>query len=58
MPRRSRRMTGPENRKGNHVCYYSDLRKMKAHYTGWDKSVGLPEVLGQIVEARRTRGGA
>jgi CDP-paratose 2-epimerase len=22
----------PENRKGDHICYYSDLRKMKAHY--------------------------
>ena len=21
-----------ENRIGDHICYYSDLRKMKAHY--------------------------
>ena len=25
-----------ENRIGDHICYYSDLRKMKAHYPGWD----------------------
>lgn len=46
----------PENRKGDHVCYYSDLRKMKTHYPAWDVSVGLPEILRQIVAAWRTRG--
>jgi CDP-paratose 2-epimerase len=46
----------PENRKGDHVCYYSDLRKMKAHYPAWDVSVDLPEILRQIVAAWRTRG--
>jgi len=24
------------NRIGDHICYYSDLRKMKAHYPNWD----------------------
>ena len=46
----------PENRKGDHVCYYSDLRKMKAHYPAWDVSVDLPEILRQIVAAWRTKG--
>jgi CDP-paratose 2-epimerase len=46
----------PENRKGDHVCYYSDLRKTKAHYPAWDVSVRLPEILRQIVAAWRTRG--
>ena len=45
-----------ENRKGDHICYYCDLRKMKAHYPAWDVSVSLPEILRQIVEAWRTRG--
>jgi CDP-paratose 2-epimerase len=45
----------PENRKGDHICYYSDLRKMKAHYPAWDVSVGLPEILRQIAAAWRTR---
>jgi CDP-paratose 2-epimerase len=27
-----------ENRIGDHICYYSDLRKMKAHYPAWDIS--------------------
>ena len=25
-----------QNRVGDHICYYSDLRKMRAHYPGWD----------------------
>jgi CDP-paratose 2-epimerase len=47
-----------ENRKGDHICYYSDLRKMKAHYPAWDITVPLPEIVRQIVEGWRTRGGA
>ena len=44
-----------ENRKGDHICYYSDLRKMKAHYPAWDVSIGLEQTLRQIVEAWRVR---
>jgi CDP-paratose 2-epimerase len=43
-----------ENRIGDHICYYSDLRKMKAHYPGWDISVTLEETLRQIVEANQS----
>jgi CDP-paratose 2-epimerase len=37
-----------ENRAGDHICYYSDLRKMKAHYPAWDITIGLPEIFDQI----------
>jgi CDP-paratose 2-epimerase len=40
-----------ENRIGDHICYYSDLRKMRAHYPAWDISVSLEETIGQIVAA-------
>jgi CDP-paratose 2-epimerase len=43
----------PESRKGDHICYYSDLRKMKAHYPAWCVSIGLEETLRQIVDAWR-----
>jgi CDP-paratose 2-epimerase len=46
-----------ENRKGDHICYYSDLRKMREHYPSWDISIGLDETVRQIVEAWRSRGG-
>ena len=44
-----------ENRIGDHICYYSDLRKMKAHYPGWDLTQSLEETIRQIVEAWRSR---
>lgn len=44
-----------ENRIGDHICYYSDLRKMRAHYPGWDITVSLEETIRQIVEAAAQR---
>jgi CDP-paratose 2-epimerase len=45
-----------QNRIGDHICYYSDLRKMKSHYPGWDITISLEETIRQIVEAWKTRG--
>ncbi|MGC8751784.1 NAD-dependent epimerase/dehydratase family protein [Hydrotalea sp.] len=44
-------------RSGDHICYYSDLRKMKAHYPGWDISISLTETIRQIVESWKKRMG-
>jgi len=44
-----------ENRIGDHICYYSDLRKMRSHYPEWDITVSLTETIRQIVEAWKTR---
>jgi CDP-paratose 2-epimerase len=44
-----------ENRIGDHICYYSDLRKMRAHYPSWDISISLDETIRQIVEAWQGR---
>ena len=44
-----------QNRAGDHICYYSDLRKMRAHYPAWDITVSLEETIRQIVEAWRAR---
>jgi CDP-paratose 2-epimerase len=46
------RYTYVENhRVGDHICYYSDLRKMRAHYPAWDVSVDLEQTIAQIVSA-------
>jgi CDP-paratose 2-epimerase len=37
-----------ENRIGDHLCYYSDLRKMKAHFPAWDLSKTLPRIFEEI----------
>jgi CDP-paratose 2-epimerase len=44
-----------ENRIGDHICYYSDLRKMRADYPSWDITITLSETIRQIVEAWRRR---
>ena len=47
-----------QNRIGDHICYYSDLRKIRAHYPTWDISVSLEETVHQIIEAWQRRRGA
>jgi CDP-paratose 2-epimerase len=44
-----------ENRIGDHICYYSDLRKMRAHYPGWGLTRSLVETIEEIVQAQTTR---
>jgi CDP-paratose 2-epimerase len=40
-----------ENREGDHICYISDLSKMKSHYPGWDITKGLSDIFQETVEA-------
>ena len=42
-----------ENRKGDHICYISDLRKFKSDYPGWTLTKSLDTTLEEIVEATR-----
>jgi len=44
-----------KNRIGDHICYYSDLRKMKAHYPNWDITKSLRATFEEIHEAWLTR---
>jgi CDP-paratose 2-epimerase len=40
-----------KHRVGDHICYVSDLRKLKAHYPGWSLTRSLREIVTEIVEA-------
>jgi CDP-paratose 2-epimerase len=44
-----------QNRVGDHICYYSDLRKMKQHYPGWTITHPLPQIVEEMVKAWRGR---
>jgi CDP-paratose 2-epimerase len=44
-----------QNRIGDHICYYSDLRKMKQQYPSWTLTYSLPQIIEQIVRAWRGR---
>jgi CDP-paratose 2-epimerase len=35
---------------GDHICYYSDLRKMKAHYPQWDITLNIRDVFEDIYQ--------
>jgi len=40
-----------QNRSGDHICYISDLTKMKAHYPSWDITKSLDDIFGEIFQA-------
>ena len=46
-----------QNRKGDHICYISDLAKFGSHYPGWKITLALDEILRQIIadHAQRLR---
>jgi CDP-paratose 2-epimerase len=44
-----------QNRIGDHICYYSDLRKIRNHFPSWVVTQSLEETVRQIVESWRRR---
>lgn len=40
-----------KNREGDHICYISDLTKMKRHYTGWEITKSLDDIFREIYES-------
>ena len=45
----------PQNRAGDHICYYTDLSRITSEYPEWDVSVSLEEIIQELVEAWRKR---
>jgi CDP-paratose 2-epimerase len=44
-------------RRGDHICYISNLRKIKSHYPAWEITRGLNAILGEMVVAGREHAG-
>lgn len=44
-----------QNREGDHICYISDLSKMKAHYPGWGITRSLGDIFQEIHRSWRER---
>lgn len=40
---------------GDHICYYSDLRKFRAHYPGWRLTASLPQIVDEMIHALSSR---
>ena len=47
-----------QNRQGDHICYISDLAKMRQHYPDWDITKSLDDIFREIVGSWRDRAGA
>jgi CDP-paratose 2-epimerase len=41
------------SRKGDHICYISNLAKLKSHYPGWSITRSLDSILEEMVVAER-----
>ena len=44
-----------EPRVGDHICYISDLRKLKAHYPGWKITKSLETIIDEIITAEQEK---
>src|SRR6266478_5426876 len=43
------------NRIGDHICYYSDLRKMQQHYPRWHITRSLPQIFEEVLRGWHDR---
>lgn len=39
-----------QNRVGDHICYYSDLNKIRMHYPGWKMTKNVNDVINEIYD--------
>jgi len=46
-----------EARKGDHICYISDLRKLRSHFPNWNLTYNLDRILEEIVQSEGKRAG-
>jgi len=45
-----------KNREGDHICYISDLNKIRTHYPEWNITISLSQIFEDIVEGWQQRG--
>ncbi len=38
------------NRIGDHICYYSDLRKLQSHFPGWRLTYSLDQIVDEMIQ--------
>jgi CDP-paratose 2-epimerase len=40
-----------QNRIGDHICYYSDLTRLRSHFPGWDVTRSLDDIFDEFARA-------
>ena len=43
-----------KNRVGDHICYISDLTKLRAHFPGWSPEYAIKAILAELVSRQHT----
>jgi CDP-paratose 2-epimerase len=43
-----------ENRRGDHICYMSDLRKFSSQYPDWRISRSLESIVDELLKTEKT----
>ncbi|MFH1589074.1 MAG: SDR family NAD(P)-dependent oxidoreductase [archaeon] len=41
------------NRVGDHICYYSDLSKLKKDYPNWDITISIKDMIKEIIDQKK-----
>ncbi|MGP1347810.1 MAG: NAD-dependent epimerase/dehydratase family protein [Phycisphaerales bacterium] len=41
-------------RRGDHICYYTDMSKFRSHYPAWRMKYPLARIMDEMIEAART----
>ena len=44
-----------QNRIGDHICYISDLRKLRRDYPEWDIRIGVEQIIDEIIAAEQAK---
>ena len=47
--KRARLSYTDQNRQGDHICYYSDLRKFRSHFPSWQLTYNLERIVHEMV---------
>ena len=45
----------PQNRIGDHICYISNLAKLKQHFPAWSITHSLRSIVSEMIEAEKSR---
>lgn len=45
-----------ENRRGDHICYISNTRKLEEHYPGWQVEISLRDIVAEMVDRWKSSG--
>lgn len=43
------------HRIGDHICYYTDLTKLRQHYPDWDLTYGLDDIVDEMIDSLHHR---